>query len=271
MTTIDVVAGLGEIGTPTLKLLSKNDIVLGYDVNQKLMNLKKFKKYEKFSIKFLHICIPFNNKFSSNIIKLYKKFNPKIIVIHSTVSPYTTKSLQKKLPIPVIYSATRGVHKRMLSDIKKYKKYFALEKNTPKEKWATLEFRKLMKNCKVKTEKMSDPITLELAKIVVDTTYYGWLINFAQLSNLIAKKYHVDYDEMWEFSDEIHEFIGNRPKMFPGFIGGHCVIPNLSLINEQNFYQIDKINNMYARKIRDIKSITKKYTKGKQSYSTNQK
>ncbi|MCV0373437.1 MAG: hypothetical protein K5793_07790 [Nitrosarchaeum sp.] len=70
---------------------------------------------------------------------------------------------------------------------------------------------------------MSDPLTLELAKIIVDTTYYGWLINYAQLSNMIAKKHGVDYDEMWEFSDEIHKFLGNRPKMFPGFIGGHCL------------------------------------------------
>ena len=72
LNTIDIVAGLGEIGIPTLKLLSKNKIVLGYDINQKLMNLKKFKKFENFTIKFLHICIPFNNKFSSNIIKLNK-------------------------------------------------------------------------------------------------------------------------------------------------------------------------------------------------------
>jgi len=113
---------------------------------------------------------------------------------------------------------------------------------------------------------MSDPITLELAKIVVDTTYYGWLINYAQLSNIVARKHNVDYDEMWQFSDEIHKFLGNRPKMFPGFIGGHCVIPNLSLINEESFWQIDKINNLYSTKIKNAKSIAKKYVKGKQSY-----
>jgi hypothetical protein len=39
---------------------------------------------------------------------------------------------------------------------------------------------------------------------------------------VIAKKYGVDYDEMWSFSDDIHKFLGNRPKLFPGFIGGHC-------------------------------------------------
>jgi len=264
--TIDIVAGLGEIGSPILKLLSKTAIVLGYDINQKLMNLKKFQEYESSNIKFLHICIPFNDNFSKNVFSLYKKFKPEIIVIHSTVSPYTTKKLQKNIPIPIIYSATRGVHKRMLSDLKKYTKFYALEKNAPKIKWASLEYSKLLKKCNVKTKKMTVPITLELAKIIVDTTYYGWLINYAQMSNMIAKKHGVDYYEMWEFSDEIHKFLGNRPKMFPGFIGGHCIIPNLKLINERDFNQIDKINNKYAKKVKNVRSIAKKYVKDKQSH-----
>ena len=263
MITIDIIAGLGEIGSPILKLLSKATTILGYDLNPKLMNLKKFQEFENFNIKFLHICIPFNDNFSKNVFSLYKKFSPEIIVIHSTVSPYTTKKLQKKISIPIIYSATRGVHKRMLNDLKKYTKFYALEKNAPKIKWASLEYSKLMKKCNVKTKKMTDPITLELAKIIVDTTYYGWLINYAQMSNMIAKKHGVDYDEMWEFSDEIHKFIGNRPKMFPGFIGGHCVIPNLKLIDEKDFYQIDKINNTYAKKVKNVRLIAKKYAKGK--------
>jgi len=211
----NIVAGLGEIGNPILKLLSKSGIVLGFDINSKLVNQKEFQKYEKYDVKFLHICIPFNKRFNSNVLSLIKKFNPSILVIHSTISPYTTKTLQNKLPIPVIYSSTRGVHKRMLSDLQKYTKFYALEKNAPKKQWSSSEFSKLMKKCGVRTKQFSDPITLELAKIVVDTSYYGWLINYAQISNLIAKKYKVNYDEMWSFADEIQKYLGNRPKMFP--------------------------------------------------------
>ena len=150
----------------------------------------------------------------------------------------------------------------MLKDLKKYTKIFAIEKNAPKSKWASVEFSSLMKKCNVKTKMMSDPITLELAKIIVDTTYYGWLINYAQISNVIAKKYKVDYDEMWTFSDEIQKILGNRPKMFPGFIGGHCVIPNLELIKEDSLYQIDQINKEYSKKVKNARSIAKKYVKG---------
>ena len=262
----DIVAGLGEIGIPILRFLSKSRIVLGYDINPKLVKQNQFQKYEKYSVMFLHICIPFNEKFNFNVSNLVKKFNPSIVVIHSTVSPNTTKILQRKLPIPVIYSATRGVHKRMLSDLKKYTKFYAIEKNAPKRLWASSEFSKLMKKCGVKTKQLSDSITLELAKIVCDTSYYGWLINYAQISNMIAKKHNVDYDEMWSFADEIQKYLGNRPKMFPGFIGGHCVIPNLSLINEDSLWEIDKINNIYSKKVKDAKAISQKYAKGKQSY-----
>ena len=94
--TKDVVVGLGEIGSPILKLLSKSQIVVGYDINPKLMNQKEFQKHKNLDTVFLHVCIPFSNKFQSNVKNLYRKFSPDCIVIHSTISPYTTKKLQSR-------------------------------------------------------------------------------------------------------------------------------------------------------------------------------
>ena len=204
MLTKDVVVGLGEIGKPILQLISKTTPVIGYDIDQKLIDKKLVKKYDSLKTRLLHISIPFTKNFIPNIMILYKKFNPESIIIHSTISPGTTKQLQEKLPIPVIYSATRGVHKRMCYDLKRYTKFFAIEPNAPNAKWAALVYSTMMKKCGVKTKKMTSPITLELAKIVCDTSYYGWLINYAQLSNMIALEHKVDYDEMWSFADEIH-------------------------------------------------------------------
>ena len=113
----------------------------------------------------------------------------------------------------------------------------------------------------MKYKKMSDPLTLELAKIICDTSYYGWLINYAQISKIIADRENIDYDEMWEFSDEIHKILKNRPKMFPGFIGGHCVIPNLELIHNETLDLINSLNNSYLKKVKNAKSINKKYLK----------
>jgi len=246
----DVVVGIGEVGKPILKLLSKDNITVGFDLNPSLMNKRKFEKYQNLKTSFLHIAIPISSKFESNLLQLYKKFKPECIVIHSTIGPGTIKQIQKKLDVPLIYSATRGVHKRMLKDIKRYTKFFAISKNAPKKQWAIKAYSKKMKNCGIKTKQMSKPETLELAKIICDTSYLGWLINYAQFSNMIAQQYNVNYDEMWSFSDEIHKFLGNRPKMYPGFIGGHCVIPNLDLIHNQTLDLIKKMNNNYAKNVK---------------------
>jgi len=115
-----------------------------------------------------------------------------------------------------------------------------------------------MKFAGIKTKQMSTPETLELAKIICDTSYLGWLVNYAQVSNLIAKNYDVNYDEMWSFSDEIHKFLGNRPKMFPGFIGGHCVIPNLKLINNKTLNLINELNEFYGKNFKNSRIFAKK-------------
>lgn len=243
----NVVAGLGEIGRPILKLISQTVPSVGYDINESLVDKRKFERFENFPTSILHICIPFSGHFVKDVISLYKRFTPQCIIIHSTQSPGTTEKIQSVLPIPIIYSATRGIHKRMLFDLKRYTKFFAIESYAPNRTWASSTYSKLMKKCGIKTKKMSNTLTLEVAKIVVDTSYYGWLICYAQLSNMIAMKYNINYDEMWSFADEIHKFLGNRPKMFPGFIGGHCVIPNLDLLKDDILNLIREINSDYAK------------------------
>ena len=248
----DVVAGIGEIGKSILKLLSKDGIVVGFDLNPDLMDKRKIERYKNLKTSFMHIAIPVTGKFINNVLKLYKKFQPECIVIHSTIRPGTTEILQGKLPIPVIYSATRGVHKRMIYDLKRYTKFFVISANAPRGKWASSRYVKMMKACGIKTKKMSKPETLELAKIICDTSYLGWLVNYAQLSNMIAIEHGVNYDEMWSFTEEIQKFLGNRPKMYPGIIGGHCVLPNLDLINNEKLDQIKKINSYYKKKSKNI-------------------
>ena len=257
--TKNVVVGLGEIGKPILQLLSETETVVGFDTNHKLMNEMKFGKLKELETSILHICIPFTNKFISNIGSLHNRFKPKCIIIHSTVNPGTTKKLQSLLHIPIIYSATRGVHKRMLYDLKRYTKFYAIEPSAPQANWASSVYSKMMKKCGVKTKKLSNPLTLEIAKIVCDTSYYGWLITYAQISNMIAIKNKVNYDEMWSFADEIHKYLGNRPKMVPGFIGGHCVIPNLELIKDDILNLIKEINSDYAKILKKRQAQGKKY------------
>ena len=256
--TKDLIIGLGEIGNPILKILSKEFTTVGYDIDQKLMNATEYKKFKNLPTSLVHICIPFSKTFQNTVIKIEKKYSPQAIVVHSTVSVGTTEALQKKINIPIIYSPIRGVHKRMLKDLRRYTKFYSVFDWAPHSNQARKTFVKKMNKVGIKTKKMTNPTTLELAKILVDTTYYGWLINYAQITNVIAMKHKVDYDEMWLFAEEINKFLGNRPKLFPGFIGGHCVIPNLDLVENETLDEIKKMNDVYANKVKNRKSTNRK-------------
>ena len=67
----DIVIGMGEIGLPIFKLLSKKIPTDGFDKVEKL-NSNKFSNIKH--IEFLHICIPFSKNFEKSVIQLFKKF-----------------------------------------------------------------------------------------------------------------------------------------------------------------------------------------------------
>ena len=240
----DIILGMGEVGETLFDLLVNRKFdCIGIDLED-----SKCKNYTENKIienpQYLHVCLPGElEKFTDIVIEWINKIkNIQVVVIHSTVKPGTTKSIQEKSSIPILFSPVRGVHRRFLDDIKKYTKFISFD-NTE----INSQIKKDLENRFEKVEWMSTTKTAELAKILVDTTYYGWLINYAQITKMICEKENVDFDEMWKFADEIHENLGNRPKMFPGIIGGHCVIPNLDLVKYENLDVIKTINEMYEK------------------------
>jgi len=238
----DIILGMGEVGQTLFDLLIDRKIeCVGIDSDN-----SKCKNYSENELiknpEYFHVCLPGElEKFMEVVVNWVNKINDlQVVIIHSTVKPGTTKSVQEKLPIPVLFSPVRGVHRRFLDDIKRYTKFISFD-----EKEIDSKIKTDLENRFEKIDWMSTTKTAELAKILVDTSYYGWLINYAQITKMICEKENIDFDEMWKFADEIHENLGNRPKMFPGIIGGHCVIPNLNLIEYENLDIIKKINEMF--------------------------
>ena len=237
----DVILGMGEVGITLFNLLTERNFkCIGIDIDKsKCKNMEESTN----NVKYLHVCFPGQlDTFDEDVIESINKLNPECVIIHSTVKPGTTKRIQEKTTIPILFSPIRGVHRRFLDDIKRYTKFISFDHTE-----INTEIKKDLENRFEKVEWMSTTKTAELAKILVDTTYYGWLINYAQITKMICEKENVDFDEMWKFADEIHENLGNRPKMFPGIIGGHCVIPNLNLVEYENLDMIKIVNEMYEK------------------------
>jgi len=239
---------MGEVGCALFNLLEKQTRVYGDDI-------ASFKRKGDLTngdeIEIVHMCIPYGQFFTDYVVSCFEKYRPSLLTIHGTVKPGTTLQVQNNVSAPVVFSPVRGVHSRMEFDLKRYTKFYASYSNNED---AVRLFVERFRAIGVSVKQYHDPLTLEYAKILCDTTYYGWLIIFAQRTKMLCDEQDLNYDELWQFAEEIHDFLGNRPKMFPGSgIGGHCVIPNLDLLEDEFFKLIGTQDQEYRRHLDMVK------------------
>lgn len=238
-----VIVGMGEIGSAFYQILKEAGLeVYGFDIYK-----DKIRGAPPEKVDVLHICIPFVKAadFHSTVENLIEEYQPQEVVIHSSVAPRTTANLALHYPepaIPFVYSPWRGVHSRMKEDMKRYVKYYAFFGKEPSL------FVQEMRTAGFNIQPWNDtPTSLELAKLL-EVTYYGWLIIWAQHKKIIADEYGVDDEKLWQFTDEVHKFLGNRPRMFAGEgIGGHCVMQDKDLLND-SFLDIVFSHDQYYRR-----------------------
>ena len=209
----DVVIGRGEIGYPIIEWLQNHNIhTESVDLDKKKTTLTN-----RNDIDCMHICFPFNNKFIRSINEHLISLDPRFVIIHSTVEPGTTEEIQKGNPEPIVYSPVRGMHGRMMHDLKTYTKWYACEHD-----FEDSEFRiRFPKN-----KRVDSTTALERTKILCDTTYVGWLIAYRKMVDISGRVY-------WDYAEEINLITGDRPVMYNDEkpIGGHCIIENLDLID----------------------------------------
>jgi len=228
-----LIVGLGEIGHTLFALLTdqkKNFDFYGLDLDQTKMNeLGQIRKNIPRQIDTLHICLPCGNQ--QNFVRItvgyIEEFKPKLTIINSTVPPGTTLKVAEKCGCLVAHSPSRGVHKsaeHMKWEMKRWTKYVG-GANADAANAACTHFEKL--GLKVKTLKGSTET--ELAKLF-ETTYRAWMIACFQEMHRISKAFGADFNETVDFLEDTHRLRFDRPVMFPGVIGGHCLIPNTELL-----------------------------------------
>lgn len=212
-----LIVGLGEVGTALAAVIERRRPVLRHDLEPRSFSQP---------IGVMHMCIPFRARaeFEDAVCGYITRFGPPLTIINSTVLPGTTRAIARRAGAAVAYSPVRGKHVRMTEDLMRYVKYVA----APDAQAAQLA-RRHFEEAGMKTAEMSRPEALELAKLA-ETTYFGVLIAFAQELNRFAEQAGAKYDEVIGFFEEV-DFLP-RPRYFPGFIGGHCVIPNIELLRK---------------------------------------
>jgi len=220
--TKTLIVGNGEVGKGIYEVLKDT-----YEVKI------KDKEDIDYDPQIIHICFPYSEDFQIECDRLKAKYNPEFIIINSTVVPGTTEELGGDY----VYSPIRGKHPNLAESIRTFVKYIACT-NTENLSKAYEHFFK----AGLQVESFDRPTSLEVAKIM-STTKYGWDIVFNKMLHKLCDEMELDFEKVYthwtKTYNEGYQAMGNpeftRPvlKYMPGKIGGHCVVNNTKLMNNE--------------------------------------
>jgi len=210
-----IVAGLGEVGKPLLTILERTYACRGIDVTP--VDIEQ-------SCSVLHVCYPFQIRdFVGTTIAYIERYRPELVIIHSTVQVGTTKRVQDRTQVPVSYSPVRGKHAKMEQEMLHYQKFVGIDSRE-----ALQQASEHLSAAGFRVATYANAETAELSKLM-ETTWLGILVGWAQDVERMAGEYGVSYEEVNRFVEEISYL----PKVWPGFIGGHCVMPNIAILRDR--------------------------------------
>lgn len=211
-----LVIGLGEIGQPLFELASRHHHTVGIDIAPPTESIDK--------IDIMHVCYPFAiDDFVGETTRYIQRYDPRLTIINSTVSVGTTRAVAERTRSVVVSSPVRGKHAHMLEDMLFYTKFIGAMDQRPGAR-AAEHFHSLgMKTCV-----LSSPEATELAKLT-ETTYFGLLIAWAQEVERYCDHCGLNYDDIASIYNEVAYL--PPVKYFSGVIGGHCVMPNIDILN----------------------------------------
>jgi UDP-N-acetyl-D-mannosaminuronate dehydrogenase len=229
-----LVVGLGEVGRPLFELIRESGKfeVYGFDLDaEKMRSVGQSEDALPPAVDVMHVCIPCVDKedFVNSVVGYVGRFKPKLVIINSTVAPGTTAEIYRRIngSCLVAHSPVRGVHKgveHMKWELKRWTKYVGGVNEESAEKTKE-HFEKLG----LKTKVLKGCLETELAKLF-ETTYRAWMIACFQEMHRISRNFGADFDSVVDFIEDTHLVRLDRPVMFPGVIGGHCLIPNVRLL-----------------------------------------
>ena len=211
----NLVIGVGQIGTAISAILNCEGIDYGQVADKK-------------TYKYLHICFPYSENFEKYVEEYKKQYSPDKIIVHSTVPVGTCRKIN------AVHSPCRGIHPNLEEGIRTFVKFFGGE--------GSYECAKIFSELGIKTMITPSSEDTEAMKLW-DTTIYGINILIEKEIYKYCQENGVDfnivYTEANKSYNEGYEKLGHPEykkyilKHVPGVIGGHCVLPNIELLESK--------------------------------------
>lgn len=218
-----LVVGMGEIGSAIIDVLKEGD----HNIQTKDVHEENIRG----PIDFMHVAIPYNDNFI-RAIKTYKNlFKPTYTIVYSTVAVGTCE----KLGNDVAHSPVEGIHPHLSTSLKTFTRWIGAKRAD-----VALAVRNLWEpytECRI----VGDPSYTEFLKMY-STSKYGVNIAMADYADQWATELGMDYELVKQFDEDYNKlyhklrrpgyrrYVLDAPK---GPIGGHCVVPNAEILNEQ--------------------------------------
>jgi hypothetical protein len=212
-----LIVGLGEVGCALAEVLAcyspemidKDDSVFA----------------DPFDV--MHICFGYSEGFYGAVREYQKTYKPKYTVIHSTVPVGTSRTLG------AIHSPVIGQHPNLTEGIRTFRKMLG-----GKEASAVADY---FRRAGIKVCLHDAQETTEAAKLFL-TESYRVNIEFAKRVKAYCDEHELNFHEVYTLAalnyNAGYAALGfpefARPVLQPidGAIGGHCVVPNKSLISQ---------------------------------------
>jgi hypothetical protein len=225
-----LVLGSGEVGSAIQEIFSSQYEVEVCDKEQTVDG----------SFEVLHVCFPFSDTFVSCVNAYVDQYasSDALVIIHSTVPLGTTK-----MCMSAVHSPIRGVHPELVKGVQTFVKYIGGER--------AQEAAEIFHTVGIKTHTTLRSENTEALKLW-DTTYYGWCILFEKAVHAYCQRHTLDWDLVYTEANksynEGYKALGMshviRPvlKHVDGAIGGHCVLQNLEILDDEMTQELISLN-----------------------------
>jgi len=211
-----LVIGLGEVGTAIRSILGAD----GHDTYRSI-------HAEQDLYDVIHVCFPYSATFEEDVATYRQHHGATLVIVHSTVPLGTCER------IDAVHSPIRGVHPNLEEGIRTFVKFFGGARAHD----AAAIFSEKGIKC-MTTPNAKDTEALKLW----DTTIYGWNILIEKAIRAYCDTHGLDFSLVYTLSNATYnqgysllglpQYSKYVLKDFPGPIGGHCVLPNLELLDD---------------------------------------
>lgn len=183
-------------------------------------------------IEVLHVCIPYSEDFAKEIKRYMTLLSPRHVIIYSTVAIGTCNQIDPK----VVHSPVEGKHPDLASSLTSMERWIGYYQREEgfyfNNYFHTIGFKtKLVPNTKF-TEALKLLSTAEYGVNLVFADYKAQVSEEIGMDYKLCKEWNVEYNHLYKalgLENRFQKFVLDSPE---GAIGGHCIVPNAKILNE---------------------------------------